>query len=424
MTRKNDMSYTIQDIATFFNQKDHIGLQKAAMSILEDDPSNLDALNALALSFRYLGESLKAKESFIKLVNSNPKKDYMYSNAGNFFFDLGHIDQALQCHNQALKLNPKNLNSLNQMGLVLSNRGKDEEAIKYYQHSISIDKTIQASYDNLGNSLRNLERYKEASEVYELSNKVLSRCNQLECLYLLGDKELFYKKLKDLQRDDISHPLAAALSSHASIRYDGVDEYPFCSKPFDFIKKTELLGTEFLDEGLINEFFNEFNSLGISKKEQSLLSNGYQSSGNIFFIDKPAIQKIRKIILDQIDLYKKISDNTATFISRWPKDYELYGWVIVINDGGSLSGHMHKEGWLSGSLYLERPKKNSQHDGDITFSLHGSNFPTGGKAFMTKTIEINKGDMVLFPSSLFHATVPFKSDHKRITLAFDIIPQW
>ena len=109
-------------------------------------------------------------------------------------------------------------------------------------------------------------------------------------------------------------------------------------------------------------------------------------------------------------------------IKKWPDNSNLYGWLIVMNKGGSLGGHMHKEGWLSGSLYLERPKKQKENDGDIIFSLHGSNLPTDGKAFKTKTVNIEKGDIVMFPSSLFHATHPFESDEKRITLAFDIIP--
>ena len=62
-------------------------------------------------------------------------------------------------------------------------------------------------------------------------------------------------------------------------------------------------------------------------------------------------------------------------------------------------------------------------DGDIIFSLHGSNYPTDKKEYPTKIINIEKGDMVLFPSSLFHATIPFNSNKKRITLAFDIIPK-
>ena len=35
---------------------------------------------------------------------------------------------------------------------------------------------------------------------------------------------------------------------------------------------------------------------------------------------------------------------------------------------------------------------------------------------------VEKGDIVLFPSSIFHKTVPFESEENRITLAFDVKP--
>ena len=33
------------------------------------------------------------------------------------------------------------------------------------------------------------------------------------------------------------------------------------------------------------------------------------------------------------------------------------------------------------------------------------------------------GDMVLFPSYLYHRTLPFESDAERICVAFDVIPE-
>ena len=67
---------------------------------------------------------------------------------------------------------------------------------------------------------------------------------------------------------------------------------------------------------------------------------------------------------------------------------------------------MHKEGWMSGSLYLKRPKKLDKHDGDIVFSKHGSDYPTDGKFYEQRVVDINKGDMVhshlLYFMGLFH----------------------
>ena len=40
-----------------------------------------------------------------------------------------------------------------------------------------------------------------------------------------------------------------------------------------------------------------------------------------------------------------------------------------------------------------------------------------------KIVNIERGNIVLFPSSLFHSTLPFNSKEKRVTLAFDIIPK-
>ena len=32
------------------------------------------------------------------------------------------------------------------------------------------------------------------------------------------------------------------------------------------------------------------------------------------------------------------------------------------------------------------------------------------------------GDLVLFPSSLYHRTIPFDSEKERLSLAFDVVP--
>ena len=39
-----------------------------------------------------------------------------------------------------------------------------------------------------------------------------------------------------------------------------------------------------------------------------------------------------------------------------------------------------------------------------------------------KEVNIETGDIVLFPSSVFHKTLPFDSLENRVTLAFDIKP--
>ena len=41
---------------------------------------------------------------------------------------------------------------------------------------------------------------------------------------------------------------------------------------------------------------------------------------------------------------------------------------------------------------------------------------------MKKIVLTEKGKVVFFPSSVFHRTIPFKSNEERICIAFDVKP--
>jgi hypothetical protein len=93
-----------------------------------------------------------------------------------------------------------------------------------------------------------------------------------------------------------------------------------------------------------------------------------------------------------------------------------------MTSGGHLDPHIHKEGWVSGSLYLEVPSNTQGKEAAISFSLHGANYPCDSTDFPEKFVEVSKRKICMFPSSLFHKTTEFKSKGRRVTLAFDVIP--
>ena len=127
----------------------------------------------------------------------------------------------------------------------------------------------------------------------------------------------------------------------------------------------------------------------------------------------------------QIEQYRlKFQDGNQGFLTRWPNRYELFGWLVSIKSGGNLDAHNHKEGWLSGSFYLSLPERSGEqaNDGKIAFSYRGPRYPDGNKTFKKKVVDIKKRDIVMFPSSLFHETIPFEGPEERVSFAFDVKP--
>ena len=152
-------------------------------------------------------------------------------------------------------------------------------------------------------------------------------------------------------------------------------------------------------------------------KSQKLLVNGHQTAGNLFSIKNSFTDNIERIINLEIKNYRNyFKKSKEGFITNWPKDYNLYGWLISIKSGGELHPHIHERGWISGSIYINVPAKLKTNSGNLVVCIDD-------EKSHKKTINVVTGNLCLFPSSLFHYTIPFQSNEERIVLAFDVVPK-
>ena len=103
-----------------------------------------------------------------------------------------------------------------------------------------------------------------------------------------------------------------------------------------------------------------------------------------------------------------------------PDEYLLHGWFINMKSGGNLKPHIHTEGWLSGSIYINVPRKLKVDSGNLVVSLGEEKDAIDTRINEKKTINVVTGSVVLFPASLMHSTIPFESEEERIVLAFDV----
>ena len=159
----------------------------------------------------------------------------------------------------------------------------------------------------------------------------------------------------------------------------------------------------------------------ISDRKQNLLVNGNQTSGNIFDIKNDYTNEIQNIIRSEVEKYRtKFKESEEGLIKKMPAEYSLHGWLISMKSGGNLKPHIHTEGWLSGSIYINVPEKLKADSGNLVVSLGEENDAMDTRINEKKTINVVTGSIVLFPASLMHYTIPFESEDERIVLAFDV----
>ena len=95
-------------------------------------------------------------------------------------------------------------------------------------------------------------------------------------------------------------------------------------------------------------------------------------------------------------------------------------WHVILKKQGYQSAHIHPAGWLSGVIYLKVVPPLDNDEGAIEFSLNGPNYSNLNSPQLIHRPEV--GDIVFFPSSLHHRTIPFSTDTDRIVIAFDLKP--
>ena len=190
----------------------------------------------------------------------------------------------------------------------------------------------------------------------------------------------------------------------------------------DFVSVNSIASSIKKEGGLLHEIQKQIAELKLDTRKQFLLKSGIQSSGNLFSEPRGALADLNQIIRNQIsDYFTKHQASDCLFIKMWSREYTLKGWYIFMEKGGHLAPHNHTDGWLSGVIYLKMPTRKAD-EGSIEFGLHGNKFPILDSEYPKKLCRVTEGDLVMFPSSLFHRTVPFHSNETRLCISFDLIP--
>ena len=444
--------------AYFLDRKDLKKAKKIYEIILLSQPNNLDANNNIGLIFYKLGNFEEAIIFFKKAISIDPNFYEAHSNLGAVYKIQKKYDEAKEIYNKIIIINPNYAQAYNNLGVIFEEQNKFDQSKSYYKKAIEINpKSIEFNY-NLGNIYSKLNKFDDAilfynktinlepnhksallnrgqiffkKGLFEFSLKDFDKCNtkksrprSLASLFALNRIDEICKRIKDYSKLDSNNLGIAAFSSFINFKLNRDIEFNFCKNPLNFIRFSNL--STYLDNyAQFNiDLINKLKKIQSTWEPQNKTTiNGFQSKPNLFENPKNELNILREIIIKELDLYRfKFLNEECDYIKKWPKRNSFSCWCVILKKKGHQNSHIHPSGWLSGVIYLKTVPSLKKNEGAIEFSLNGEHYfdPKSPKKIYQPKI----GDIVLFPSSLHHRTIPFSSDADRISIAFDLIPNF
>ena len=423
---------------------------------IELEPNYADAYNNLANSLHKRNKLEEAIVCYQKAIELKPGYAPIYNNLGNTLNKVNRLEEAEINCKKAIELNPNYPEAYNNLGVTLHKLNKLDQAEKYYKKAIHINSYYAEAFNNLGTLLHGSGKLDEAEENFkkaikleplfkeainakgsvlfdkgefelalkdfDLCDTIDSRVRALSSLYALGKTKEIYQRIEKNSELDDENIKIASFSSFISHKEKKVTAHKFCNNPIDFISHSNLSTHLKNSNSFIDELIEELKNIKTRwEPNNKTTKNGFQSFDNLFEDPAGKLKALESIIIDELAAYYlKFKKEDCSYINKWPSKKNLVGWHVILKQQGYQDSHIHPAGWLSGVIYLKVVPKLEENEGAIEFSLNGKLYSDVNS--LKAIHQPNVGDIVMFPSSLHHKTIPFTADEDRISIAFDLMP--
>lgn len=391
-------------------------------------PRFFEAHGNLGTVLQKQGKLEEAVISYKNGININPADARGHFNLGTALRDEGKLDEAIKHFRQAIVIFPNYADAHNYLGECLRDQGNMEDAIKSYLDALAINPDHPGANYNMAEFLYLAKRFDEAVEYFERCKLDDWEARSLYCLYKAERFDDFKAKLDEIVRTHPKHnaPFLATLSTHYATNFGTEDTYNFCKNGFDFVYQNSIKELAQPDSQFLKDLLNDINNTAIEVRAQGMIINGKQSAGNLFKRPEASFRKLGELVRQEFVNYKnRFAGSDCELIKSFPDALEFTSsWYVRLRRGGYVDRHIHEVGWISGAVYLVLPKdRKDPTEGCFEYGLHGDNYPQKHDNFPVGIASPKVGDIVLFPSSLFHRTIPFNSNEERICIAFDLKPE-
>lgn len=388
--------------AALARQRDYEPALQSARRALQLDPQRVDSWQALAalLSNRFDRESLEEGLRAVALVlRADPRSAQAHHVAGLLWRKRGDLARAERHARQAVALAPHDAEVVEALGEALLLVDRAGEAFEAYRGAIARGVRSAAIERQTGIALLQAGRAGEAAPVLAAA-------------------------LRNAPADQrtIAH-LGAALAADGDA--DGAERLLGLQRNVHAVRLPPPQGfadvASFhaaLAQDIRHHSQQRWEPAGLAAHQAYL-------SGDLLADRTPAILGFEQRLREAIDAFIAAcrADPDDVFLGHIPRAYRLHVWATQAAAAGFIGTHIHEESWLSGAYYVELPEAVANADADragwIEFGRPFRGLPPMPDG-MLRTIRPEVGTLLLFPSFLFHRTLPYAGGGERISISFDL----
>ncbi len=401
----------------------------AKAGTLNPDLPNGDAIRAEVLQqLKRYDEALAISRRLITQDPSNPEWHKFHN---EMLYRLDRRDEYLKSYDSAPRTAPLLLSK----AWFLSHEKRAEEALEAYREAASRAPGDRPAAAGVANSLTMLKRYDEAQAAFEVLLRQHSGDGELhgcaaEAALQGGDPEkavaLCERALAITPGDQIALSImGTAWRLMGDERDERLNGYDTLIQVFELEPPQ---GYSSMDDfnAELNVWLDSVHPRTREYLNQSL-RGGTQTPDQIFGRGFGLVEKIRTRIDQAVTRYIAglKEDGEHPFLSRRGRDFRYSGsWSSRLRDCGFHVNHIHPRGWISSCYYVAVPKaveNEKERQGWIKFGE--PTFDVVLKEPIRRAIQPWPGRLVLFPSYMWHGTIPFHDAQARTTIAFDVIPK-
>lgn len=453
-----------------------IGMSQAALGDLDDalasyqqalalDPNYLNALHNMGVACRLLGRLEEAVGYFDRVIKQAPKLVEPRYIKANIQYELGQFDDADLGYRTVLGLQPGYVDAHVSLNNLYWEHGRTDVFAKSYEAapgSVQLCEHHVAALEQagrIGEARDKLSIYLQANpehpglwrrhgRLLEIEGDMPSALNAFKRAVQLAPEakasRIDTARLSILMEryDDALGYLDAAAEAtpydQEILAYQGLcwrltgdDRHAWLNDYQRFIKPMTIetpAGYATLSDFLA-ELEATLKTLHTAKHHplDQTLRGGSQTHGILLDRPEPAIQQLKAALRDCVaDFVANLpKDDTHPLLQRNSGKFDFSAsWSVWLRQQGFHVNHVHSLGWLSSAFYVtlpdNRPEEDEKREGWIKFGESG--LMLGDREEIGRFIKPEPGVLVLFPSYMWHGTVPYSRSQDRITAPFDVVP--